>query len=401
MRVIIIGAGVVGAATAYFVARRGHEVTLIERHPEPASGTSFANAGQLSYSYTDTLADPGLWRRLPRILLGRDMGMRVLPDPALLPWGMRFLWHCTRSRSDRSTVQLLQLGAQSACALEVLLRDLPIEFSYRYAGKLLLTGSPETVPRLEHRARLKRAHGFHVEVVSEAECKAIEPALEGWRGKIAAGAYSRDDHAGDARAFTRALCHRLVSERICKIMTGVRVDALVVRRGRVVGVSTREGVLESDTVIVCAGVDSNSLLRKSGLRVPIYPLKGYSVTAEPGPHPPQVSLTDLDRRIVFTNLNGHIRLAGLADTVGADASVDPVRVEQLVKLGQSVLPDAARLDSPLETWAGLRPATPSGLPIVGPTRLAGLYLNVGHGALGWTLACGTAQQLAQALPPGH
>ncbi|HEY8507656.1 MAG TPA: FAD-dependent oxidoreductase [Steroidobacteraceae bacterium] len=401
MRIIIVGAGVVGAATAYFVARRGHEVTLIDRHTEPACGTSFANAGQLSYSYTDTLADPSLWRRLPRMLLGRDSGMRILPDPALLPWGVRFLWNCTRSRSDRNTVRLLQLGAQSAFALEVLLRDLPIEFSYRHAGKLLLTSSPDTLRQLEHRARLKRAHGVHVEVVSEAECKAIEPALENWRGKIAGGSYSRDDHAGDARAFTRALCDRLISERICKLITGVSVDALAVHRGKVIGVRTKEGVMESDAVIVCAGIGSNALLRKSGLRVPIYPLKGYSVTAEPGPHPPKVSLTDLDRRIVFANLNGHVRLAGLADIVGADASVDPARVEQLVKLAQSVMPEAAQLDSPLETWAGLRPSTPSGLPIVGPTRQAGLYLNVGHGALGWTLACGTAQQLAQALPPGR
>jgi D-amino-acid dehydrogenase len=141
------------------------------------------------------------------------------------------------------------------------------------------------------------------------------------------------------------------------------------------------------------------LLRGAGLCVPICPLKGYSITSQPGPRPPQVSLTDMDRRIVFANLDGRIRLAGLADCVGGDASVDAQRVEHLVQLGRSVLPEAACFDSPSQAWAGLRPVTPSGLPIVGRTRVRGLHLNVGHGALGWTLACATAQQLAEQLSP--
>lgn len=397
MRVIIVGAGVVGAATAYFVAKLGHQVTLIDRHSAPAQGASFANAGQLSYSYTDTLADPKLLRRLPGMLLGRDVGMRVLLDLPLLPWGVRFLWNCTRERADRNTVRLLQLASESADALEALLDDIPLEFSHRPAGKLLLTSSSQTLAGLQRRAELKRIHGVQIDIVGAAECMSIEPALNGWRDKIAGAAYSRADDAGDALAFTRGLCERLSERGACKLETGVEVRRLLRHRNRIVGVETQHGRVEADAVIVCAGVDTRRLLRGTGLCVPIYPLKGYSVTPEPGPHPPQVSLTDLDRRIVFSNLDGRIRLAGLADCVGIDPSVDEARVADLVRLGRAALPDSARFDSPLRAWAGLRPATPSGLPIVGPTAVDGLYLNVGHGALGWTLACGTARQLASRL----
>lgn len=397
MRVVIIGAGVVGATTAYYAAKRGHEVTLLERHREPAQDTSFANAGQLSYSYTDTLADPGILRRLPSMLLGYDSGMRIVPDAALVPWGLRFLWQCTRKKADRNTVQLLQLALDSAAALDDLLCDVPISFEHRLAGKLLLTSSPKTLEGLRRRGDIKRSQGVRIDIVSPAECKAIEPSLGGWRGDIVGAAYAQNDSAGDARMFTKALCDRLEALRLCKVMTGIEVQKLLRHRNRVVGVQTQNGSIESDAVVICAGVGTRQLLRGTGMCVPIYPIKGYSVTPEPGPNPPRVSITDLDRRIVFANLGGRVRLAGLADCVGLDASVDDARVAELVHLGRSVMPDAAHFDSPLQPWAGLRPATPSGLPIVGRTRLKGLHLNVGHGALGWTLACGTARLLATQL----
>jgi len=397
MRVIIVGAGVVGAATAYFAAKQGHQVTLIDRHPKPAQGASFGNAGQLSYSYTDTLADPKLLRRLPAMLLGRDVGMRILMDAALLPWGVRFLWNCSRGRADRGTVQLLQLASESAAALEELLEDIPLEFAHRPAGKLLLTSSERTFAGLRRRAELKRVHGVQIEIIDAAECMRIEPALTRWRAKIAGAAYSRDDSAGDSLAFTSGLCERLSERGACNLKLDIEVRRLVRHLNRVVGVETQHGCIEAEAVIICAGVDTTRLLRGSGLCVPIYPLKGYSVTTDAGPHPPQVSLTDLDRRIVFSNLGGRIRLAGLADCIGIDRSVDKQRVADLVKLGRDVLPESACFDTTLDSWAGLRPATPSGLPIVGRTAMKGLFLNVGHGALGWTLACGTARQLAAQL----
>lgn len=397
MRVIIVGAGVVGVTTAYFVAKRGHEVTVVDRHPLPAQATSFANAGQLSYSYTDTLADPGLLRRLPSMLLGHDIAMRISPDPALLPWGLRFLWQCTRERADRNTVHLLRLAAESAQALDELLADAPIRFDHRPSGKLMLTASPAKLNGLRRRAALKLEHGVRVDILSAAECRAIEPALEDWRSDIAGAAYAENDHAGDARTFTQGLAEHLLAKGLGKTQTNVEVQGLVRHRNRIAGIRTRDGVIEADAVVVCAGVGTRQLLRGTGLCVPIYPLKGYSVSPPPGANPPQVSLTDLDRRIVFSNLGGRIRLAGLADCVGMDASIDAQRVDDLVQLGRSAMPQAARFDSQLDAWAGLRPATPSGLPIVGRTRWHGLHLNVGHGALGWTLACGTARALAAQL----
>lgn len=397
MRVIVIGAGVVGAATAYFLARAGHEVTVLDRHSRPGQGTSFGNAGQLSYSYTDTLADIGMLRRLPGMLLGRDRGMRIQLGLTLLPWGVNFLWRCTRRRADEATVHLLHLAARSANALESLLNDAPLDFGYRPAGKLMITGSAQTLAGLQRRADLKRQHGVRVDIVDAKESLAIEPVLEAWRSKILGAAYSRNDSAGDAEIFTRSLCDHLVSRGLARVNTGTDVERLVRHRGRIIGVQTPSGLLESDAVVICAGIGARKLVRGLPVCIPIYPLKGYSLTAAPGPSAPNVSLTDLDRRIVFATLAGRVRLAGLADCVGEDDSIDKQRVTELMRLGNEVLPEAARLDT-AQPWAGLRPATPSGLPIVGGTRVPGLFLNVGHGALGWTLACGTAQQLAEQMP---
>jgi len=394
MRVTIVGAGVVGVTTAYFVAQRGHDVTLLERHSRPAEDTSFANAGQLSYSYTDTLADPGMLRRLPSLLLGRDIGMRIRIDAALIPWGLRFLWQCTRAKADRNTVELLRLAADSAQTLDRLLADVALNFDHRPAGKLMVTASTQTLAGLRRRAALKSEHGARIDVIGPAECKAIEPALEGWCGEIAGASYSESDQVGDTRRFTQGLFDHLQTRRLCDIRINVMATGLRLRGRRVTGIETAAGSIEADAVIVCAGMGTRRLLRGTGIRVPIYPLKGYSVTQPPGSRPPLVSVTDLDRRIVFANLGGRIRLAGLADCAGIDTSIDPRRIADLIALGRDVMPEAARYDEPLEPWAGLRPATPSSLPIVGGTHLHGLYLNVGHGALGWTLACGAASKLA-------
>lgn len=396
MRVIIVGAGVVGAATAYFAAKQGHEVTLIDRNPYPAGDASYANAGQLSYSYTDTLADPGLLRRLPGMLLGRDPGMRISLDLSLLPWGMRFLRYCTRRQADRNTARLLDLASESALSLEELLRDVAIDFHHARAGKLVLTSSPQKLDGLRRRAALKRANGVEVDIVDGNEARSIEPALAGWRDTIAGAAFARKDSVGDARAFTQGLCNYLESAG-CIFLRDTLVRGLIRHGRRIIGVDTPRGPINADAVVLCTGVGTRKLLRGTGLYVPIYPLKGYSVTHAPGPNPPRVSLTYLDGRIVFANIGGPMRLAGLADCVGYDASVDPQRIADLVRAGRAVMPDAMQFESSQQAWAGLRPATPSGLPIIGRTRLPGLFLNVGHGALGWTLACGSARQLATQL----
>jgi D-amino-acid dehydrogenase len=398
MRVVIVGAGTVGAVTAYFAAKRGHDVTLLERHPQAASETSFANAGQLSYSYTDPLAGPGLIRRLPAMLLGYDTGMHIHMDAALLAWGLRFLWYCNRRRAESTMVQLLQLAARSRAALDCLLSDISVDFRYRpAAGKLIVTSSAKALATLERRASLKRSHDVRVDVVGPLECRKLEPALESWRSPIAGGAYAAQDATGDARMFTRGLCEQLAAQRLVTVATNVEVSGLRCHRGTIIGVQTTRGSLDADAVVLCTGVATGRLLRAVGLDVPIYPLKGYSVTLPSGPHPPCVSITDLDRRIVFANLGGVVRLAGFADCVAEDASVEPRRIQDLVRVGRSVFPDAAEFEGPLNEWAGMRPATPSGLPIVGATRVRGLYLNVGHGPLGWTLACATGQQLAECL----
>jgi D-amino-acid dehydrogenase len=398
MRVIIIGAGVIGAATAYFVAQRGHDVTVIERQAQAACGTSFANAAQLSYSYTDALASPGMLRSLPAILCGNDLATRTRFDVALIPWGLGFLWHCSRRRSDSNTAALLRLALRSATALATLLRDIPLDFSQRTPGKLILTGSTRTLANLRDRSELKRRQGIDVEILGPAECLAKEPALAAWRGgDIAGAAYASQDAVGDTHLFATRLCSQLISKGHVEFIPDTAVAGLLRHNGRVVGIDTPRGVIETDTVVICAGMGTNALLRPLGLSVPIYPLKGYSITAPLGTRTPDVSITDLDRRIVFARLGSQVRLAGFVDFAGDDTSIDARRIADLTRLGRSVLPDAAEFEGDVKPWAGLRPATPSSLPIVGPTRVPGLYLNVGHGGLGWTLACATAQEVAEQL----
>ena len=397
MRVVIVGAGVVGLTTAYFVAKLGHEVTVLERDATVANGTSRANAGQLSYSYTDTLASPGFLWRLPAIMLGRDRGMQVRFDATLVSWGLQFLRHCNRRDSDANTVHLLRLADESMRAMEELLADVPLQFAARVAGKLLVTSSAKVFSQLSRRTELKRRHGTTIEIVSHYRCRELEPALAHWRTPIAGGAFAPMDWVGDSHLFSRELCAQLTARSMSKILTRAPVVRLMQHRGRVVGVRTAAGEIEADVVVVCTGASANQLLRDVASGVCIYPLKGYSVTCAPGPDAPQVSITDLDRRIVFANLDGRVRVAGLADCRGNDPAIDERRVADLVTLCREVLPGAADFVGTTSPWAGLRPATPSGLPIVGRTRIPGLLLNLGHGGLGWTLACGTAQKLAAAL----
>lgn len=397
-QVIVLGAGVVGAATAYALARRGVSVTLIDRAGEPGRGTSYANGAQLSYAYTDALASPAMVARLPSLLAGLDPAFRLKPslDPDFLRWGLSFLRNGTSARFQANTLAGLRLAIESRLAMHDLLDRHPMDFGHAMPGKLHVYDQGEGFAAARRLVELKRSAGAVQEALTPDEAIAIEPALGSARTRMVGAIYSPEEEVGDPYRF----CGKLLEHLRRDYAVSVRFDTEVARidlAGDGPAVVTGEGErLSAGHVVVCTGVDSPRLLKPLGVCPLIWPMKGYSLTVPPGPQSPRVSITDVTRKLVFCSLSGRVRIAGLADLGQRSTSVDPARLATLMSAAQQSLPEAADYGRPDSSWAGLRPMTPNSLPIIGQPR-PGLAVNVGHGALGWTYAMGAAERTAMLM----
>lgn len=396
MHVIVLGAGVAGMSTAYYLATRGARVTVVDRQQDVGLGTSFGNAAQLSYSYTDSLAAPGFIRRLPRLLSNLDTATRVRLDPRVVGWGLRFLRNCSRKRATKNTLTLLDTALRSAELMDSIRNELDIDFSYRRAGKLVLISEPSDIAKAELLTAKKKARGCDVDVVSPAEARAIEPAVDALSEPFAAAVYSKSDEVADSYLFLKGLRRHLEGTGLVDFALGEPVTGLVRENGSIAGI---EGATDrqADAVVVCTGAWSGRLLSEVGLKVSLYPVRGYSVTLPPGDGVPSASITSLKHRIAISRIDSRLRLAGFADFRGFDTSRDAERLADLVAVGKKLAPTAADYDAEPTRWGGFRPMTPDGLPLVGGTRIPGLYLNTGHGMLGWTLACATGEAAASAV----
>jgi D-amino-acid dehydrogenase len=396
MRIIVVGGGVIGVTSAYWLRLAGHEVALVERDAEAGRGISAGNGGQLSYAYVEPLAGPDLWTKLPSILLGLDSAVRMRPDLSLdsIRWGLAFLRHCVGKRQADSLKALLVLAAESHRALAELLNDVPLQFDYAAAGKLILYRDAKALEEAGRLAEIKRQYGFRIETLDRARCLALDPALGRYRNPFAGGIYAPEDAAGDCGAFTRGLYDYLDREMGVVTLRSARVAHLVARGGRVVGVGYDSGEALADAVVLANGIDAKRLAATVGLKLPIEPVKGYSITAPATPEAPVVSLTDRAEKIVFAHLGHRLRAAAFADLDGWSPAVNPKRAQQLLALVRHLFPAAADWDHAEPVWAGQRPMTPSGVPLIGDSGVPGLYLNAGHGGLGWTLACGAGKRLA-------
>lgn len=395
--IAVVGAGVVGVATAYALARRGARVVLVDRADGPAQGASFANGAQLSYAYTDAMAGPALWKQLPDILGGRDAAFRtrLAADPDFLRWGLAFLRNATQGRLERNTLNTLELALESQAALHALLQRHPLEFHHRVAGKMHLYFKPQPLQAAGRMMALKRGHGVRQELLDPARATAIEPALAGARGVLGV-VHSPDEEAGDPYRFSTGLLEVLRGQYGVQAQFGFELADLR-REGRQWRLRARDGRdMAAAAVVVCAGIDSARLLRPLGIHVPLMAIKGHSFTAPCGPNPPSASITDTSRKLVFCRLGDRIRVAGLADLNHWDPTPVPERVRELVAMARASLPEAADYDRIESHWAGLRPVTPFSSPIIRTAR-EGLVLNVGHGMLGWTLAMGSGERAAALL----
>jgi D-amino-acid dehydrogenase len=399
MHVVVIGGGVIGATTAYWLAKAGHSVELIEQEHEGGQGVSAGNGGQLSYAYVEPLAGPDLWAKFPAILLGLDSAVRIRPrfSRDALSWTASFLAQCFGPRQRATLADLLSLATESRAAMTELLTDTALDFDHGKNGKLILYREQQALDGAGALAEIKRAHGFKIDVLDRARCLALDPALGGYGNPFAGGVYAPEDEAGDCGKFTRALLAHLKDRMGVELHTSMRVLRLTVRDGRVRGIELTSDQHQADALVLANGIDAPRLAATIGLDLPIQPVKGYSITAPARAGAPQVSLTDRSEKIVFARLGDRLRAAAFADLDGWSPAVKPDRAAALLALVRRLFPDAADWDHATPIWAGQRPMTPSGRPLIGESGLPGLYLNAGHGGLGWTLACGAAKRLAQAI----
>lgn len=397
MKVCVIGAGVIGCATAYELARQGHDVHLLDAAQAPGLGTSYANGAQLSYSYVEPFASPTTLRGLPKMLLSRGSAVRFHPrwDWRQWVWGLQFLRACSARQSLQGTAQLLQLAQASRAALAQWMAEEAWSFGFEENGKLVLCPTPEALRQQERQVALQAAMGCRQEVLSMRECLDKEPALQAAEGlPWAGGVWTRDECIGDP--------HRLCLDLVAslrrhggRVSFGVQARSFTRHAGRVSAVVTDQGEIAADAFVLATGPRAVSLAAQLGIYLPIYPIKGYSITVpfRAGAVQPRASVTDVGRKTVFAPLGTHLRVAAMAEVGAAGLDVPADRVRTMVDAVAATYPGLCDLSAP-STWAGLRPATPTSVPIVGRWRTSNVYLNVGHGALGLTLAAGSAVALA-------
>ncbi|MEO7743284.1 MAG: D-amino acid dehydrogenase [Usitatibacter sp.] len=398
MKVLVLGAGVAGVAAAWYLWQDGHEVTVLDRNEGVGLETSFANGGQLSYSYVAPLASPSVIPKIPPWLLRRDSPLRFRPslDPDQWRWCLAFLAACNQRTADITTERLLRLAFYSRSLMHELVGSHDIDFDYVQNGKLVVhtqRDSFESARRLmEYQGKL----GAEQRALSAQESVELEPALAHMGPRICGAIYTPSEDVGDTYKFCNEL-KRLMTAGANPVVYrfGIEVQRLLPWHGRLMGVETSAGVLEADAYVLALGTNAPYLLKPLGIRAPVYPLKGYSlslpVTEDAGA--PRISVTDYKRKVVYARIGDELRVAGMADLSGKRAEIDVERVDQLVDEVKAAFPRATDFSS-LRPWCGMRPATPRGTPVLGATRYANLWLDVGHGALGFTLALATGRVVA-------
>ncbi|WP_301591384.1 D-amino acid dehydrogenase [Sabulicella glaciei] len=399
MHVLVLGAGVVGLSTAHLLAAEGWRVTVLDAEPSPGRGASFANGGQLSYSYVAPFAGPGVLRKVPSWLMDPDGPLRLRPeaDPHQWKWLLRFIRACNADTAEQTTRRLLLLSYLSRDLMRETVALPDLDFDFTRAGKLVVQPDEGGMAGARRQMELQARLGSEQRALSREECLEAEPALRHIAHRIAGGILTESEEAGDARRFSEALAERLTrGNAAVTLRLGARIRQIIRADGRIRAVATEEGPIEADHFVVALGNGARPLLRPLGLDLPIYPLKGYSLTLDvvDESEAPRLSVTDSAAKVVYARLGKRLRVAGMADLVGHDRRIEESRLTTLLRQARATFPGASDWGE-IRPWAGLRPSTPTGLPILGPTLAApNLWLNLGHGSLGFTLAMGSAAVVA-------
>jgi D-amino-acid dehydrogenase len=402
MRVVVLGAGLIGVLTAHYLAADGHEVVVVDRQAAVGLETSFANGALITPSTSDSWSAPGTPQKLLR-WLGREdapLLLRAGAIPGLAGWGLRFLANCRESRWRENTEAVLALALYSLKEFHALSRTAGIAFDRNPPGLLKLFRDPLSMASARRAGVLYAELGVNARLVTTEACLEIEPALAPIRDRISGGVHYPDDESGDAWKFVTALAETCRGRGV-DFALRTRIIELAGEKGRIVAAVTDKGRIEGEAFVLALGSESPLLARGLGLALPIYPAKGYSITVETGGwnRGPRIPIADDGRKMAVTPLGSRLRVAGTVEFTGYDTRLNPRRGQMLVDGLADIMPGYPR-DAPIEHWAGLRPLTPDGRPIIGATAWPNLFVNAGHGPLGWTLAFGSGRALADLIGGG-
>jgi D-amino-acid dehydrogenase len=403
VKALIIGSGLIGTTSAYFLSRRGWEVTVLDRQDGPAQETSFANGSLLTPSMAEPWNAPGSWRVLLSSLGRSDspLQLRWQALPHLVGWGARFLRNSTAARYQRNTVKNLKLALYSLEVMASLRRETGIEYGCSTRGSLRVLRNPAALERALAWAETLRADGLTFRRLTPDEIVAMDPALAPTARQLAGGIHYPADEIGNAFEFTVGLAE-LARQGGVEFRFRTPVTSIEMRQGKVAAVMSGGSRFTADCYVIAAGSYSPLLLKPLGMKVPVRPAKGYSITFErPQLDPPFLQpVADDDFHAVVVPLGNVIRVAGTAEFTGYDLSLPEARIQNLVRLVNLVLPKAGFERSQAKPWCGLRPMSVDGVPIIGRTPIGNLWVNTGHGPLGWTMAAGSGQLLADLLTGG-
>lgn len=396
MKITVLGSGVVGTTSAYFLARAGHEVTVIERQPGAALETSFANAGEVSPGLAAPWAAPGIPLKALRWLFmsNSPLVVRLRMDPRQWRFMLRMLYNCDLKRYSVNKTRMVRLAEYSRDCLVALRAATGIAYDERSKGTLQLFRDRRQLDEAAHDIAVLQRDGVPYALLDAAGCEQVEPALAKVRGKILGGLHLPGDETGDCFKFTQALAALAVRQGVV-FRNGVTIGRLLAEGDTITGVQTSAGDLQADAFVMSLGSYSPLLLRPVGVDIPVYPVKGYSITMPvvDAASAPESTVMDESYKIGITRLGERIRVAGTAELAGYDLRLHESRKALLLHAVNDLYPGGGDT-SAAAFWCGLRPMTPDGAPVIGKTRYRNLYLNTGHGTLGWTMSCGSARVLA-------
>jgi D-amino-acid dehydrogenase len=399
VKVLILGSGVIGVTSAYYLARAGHEVTVIDRQPEPALETSFANAGEVSPGYSSPWAGPGVPVKAIKWLLMKHGPLVIRPklDPVMWVWLAKMLRNCTSARYAVNKSRMIPIAEYSRDCLRDLRRDIGIQYDERSQGTLQLFRYQAQLDGTGEDVAVLKQYGVPYETLSREGCIAVEPALSGVKEKFVGGLRLPQDETGDCHMFTQALAKHAEALGV-RFMFNTGIDRIVTDGARVSGVATSAGMLQADAYVLALGSWSSRLVAPLGISLPVYPVKGYSITVPitDASGAPESTVMDESYKVAITRLGNRIRVGGTAEISGFSTKLYDARRATLDHSLTDLFPRGGDL-AKATFWSGLRPMTPDGPPVIGPTQYANLHLNTGHGTLGWTMSCGSGRVLADML----
>lgn len=400
MKILVLGSGVIGVTTAYVLGARGHAVQVVDRNAATAMETSFANGGQLSYSHAEPWAAPQVLRKLPAWIFREDSPLIFRPraDLDMVKWGLQFLRNCTTQRAEMNTINGLRLALYSRTKMAAIREHSGVAFDFRENGILHLFSSQQEFEHAQRQNDLQTNHGGEQRVLSVDEVLALEPLLRNSQRTIVGGIHAFMDQSGDAKLYCEHLEAQCKQRFNTEFLYDTKVQGIEHDGHRILSVATSKGRLTADAYVMALGSYSPIYLKPLNIRLPIYPMKGYSVTLPADQLDLNMSLTDGKHKVVYSRLGNRIRAAGTAEFAGYDTGIRQSRIDPILHSSSTLFPQADWSNA--APWACLRPSTPDSTPYIGHTPYANLFLNTGHGTLGWTNAAGSAYIVADIIT-GH